>query len=555
MKRLSIIATILISLIFLISCSKETKEVNTNQNNSTYELVNQRIKAYAPVEIKADLSNLSEKEKQLIEKLVEAGKIADEIFWHQSAFDAMSVRDSLNKLATHQDSVISEYVRINYGPYDVIFGNERFLPGEPKVRFAGAGFYPQDMTKDEFEAAIKENPALKDAFQSQFTVVTRNNGKLEAVPYNKYYKEVQLLAKKLQEAADLAEDPALKNYLQLRAKAVSTDDYFESDMAWMDVKGNIDIVIGPIETYQDALFGYKASYEAVVMVKDQEATKEFEMFKSLVGYFEKNLPEDSKYIRDKFSNETQLNIVNVVYFGGDCQKGTKTIAASLPNDPKVRDAKGGKNSMYKNMMEAKFDKTLIPIAEIILEPDLMKFVDKKAFTSFVTLHEFSHTLGRGYIFGNDKLDVRTALKERFSPIEECKADILSMYNHLHLLNLKKYTSDYIKKAQVTYLAGLYRSIRFGTESAHAKANLIQLNYLKEKGAIVLSKSGKYSIDENKFWDAVKSLAHDILTIEATGDYNKAGEFLAKYAVISDEIKLGIENLKSVPRDIDSRYAY
>ncbi len=555
MKKLLLFSTILISYLILTSCSKETKEVNSEQKNPTFELVKERIKAYAPVEIKADLSNFNEKDKQLIEKLVEAGKIADEIFWHQSAFDAIPVRDSLRKLKNPEDSLISEYVRINYGPYDVIFGNERFLPGEPKVRFAGAGFYPQDMTKEEFEKAIKDNPKLKEVFQSQYSVITRNNGKLEAVPYNKYYKEVELLAKKLEEASELTDDPALKKYLQLRAKAVSTDDYFESDMAWMDVKGNIDIVIGPIETYQDALFGYKASYEAVVMVKDQEATKEFEMFKSLVGYFEKNLPEDPKYIRDKFSNETQLNIVNVVYFGGDCQKGTKTIAASLPNDPKVRDAKGGKNSMYKNMMEAKFDKTLIPIAQIILEPNLMQFVDKKAFTSFVTLHEFSHTLGRGYVYGNDNLEVRTALKERFSPIEECKADILSMYNHLHLLNLKKYTAEYIKKAQVTYLAGLYRSIRFGTESAHAKANLIQLNYLKEKGAILIGKSGKYSIDENKFWDAVKSLANEILTIEATGDYNKAGEFLAKYAVASDEIKRGIELLKSVPRDIDSKYMY
>lgn len=555
MKKLLLFSTILISYLILTSCSKETKEVNSEQKNPTFELVKERIKAYAPVEIKADLSNFNEKDKQLIEKLVEAGKIADEIFWHQSAFDAIPVRDSLRKLKNPEDSLISEYVRINYGPYDVIFGNERFLPGEPKVRFAGAGFYPQDMTKEEFEKAIKDNPKLKEVFQSQYSVITRNNGKLEAVPYNKYYKEVELLAKKLEEASELTDDPALKKYLQLRAKAVSTDDYFESDMAWMDVKGNIDIVIGPIETYQDALFGYKASYEVVVMVKDQEATKEFEMFKSLVGYFEKNLPEDPKYIRDKFSNETQLNIVNVVYFGGDCQKGTKTIAASLPNDPKVRDAKGGKNSMYKNMMEAKFDKTLIPIAQIILEPNLMQFVDKKAFTSFVTLHEFSHTLGRGYVYGNDNLEVRTALKERFSPIEECKADILSMYNHLHLLNLKKYTAEYIKKAQVTYLAGLYRSIRFGTESAHAKANLIQLNYLKEKGAILIGKSGKYSIDENKFWDAVKSLANEILTIEATGDYNKAGEFLAKYAVASDEIKRGIELLKSVPRDIDSKYMY
>lgn len=546
---LSFIAVLLLN----ISCEK--KEKTENMENPNTNLIKERIAAYAPIKVEADLSNLTEREKTLLGKLAEAGKIADEIFWHQSAADAVSVRDSLDKLNNQADADLREYVRINFGPYDVIHGNERFLPGEPKVRFDGAGFYPQDMTKEEFEKAVAENPSLKDAFEGLYTVITRKDGKLVPVPYNQYYPQVEALAKKLEEAAEYADEPTLKKYLLLRAKAVRTDEYFESDMAWMDVKGNIDIVIGPIETYQDALFGYRASYEAVVMVKDLEATKEFEMFQNLVGYFETNLPQDKKFVRTKFNAETQLNIVNVVYFGGDCQKGTKTIAASLPNDPKVRDAKGGKNSMYKNMMEAKFEKTLIPISEIILDKELVPFVDKKAFTSFVTLHEFSHTLGRGFVYGNDKLEVRTALKERYSPIEECKADIVSMYNHKHLLDLKKYTPEYIKKAQVTYLAGLYRSIRFGTESAHAKANLIQLNYLREKGAIVLLANGKYKIDEGKFWDGVKGLANEILTIEATGDYAKASEFLAKYAVLTPEIQKGIESLKNVPRDIDSKYMY
>jgi hypothetical protein len=550
-----ILTIFIIGAMFFSSCTQKEKSMTNTNNSATYELVKERIKSYAPVQITADLSKFLDKEKKLIEKLAEAGKIADQIFWHQSAIDAVSVRDSLSKLNKPEDEEIREYVRINYGPYDVIFGNERFLPGEPKVRFSGAGFYPQDLTKDEFEQYIKTHPDIKDDFQSQYTVIVKKDGNLVAIPYHQYYKEVITLSQKLLEASVLADDPALKKYLELRAKAVMTDNYFDSDMAWMDVKGNIDIVIGPIETYQDALFGYKASYEAVVMVKDIEATKEFEMFKSLVSYFEKHLPEDPKFIREKFSSETQLNIVNVVYFGGDCQKGTKTIAASLPNDPKVRDAKGGKNNMYKNMMEAKFDKILLPIANIVLDKDLLPFVDKKAFTSFVTLHEFSHTLGRGFVFGNDNLEVRTALKERFSAIEECKADILSMYNHKNLLDLKKYTPDYIKKAQVTYLAGLYRSIRFGTEAAHAKANLIELNFLRESGAIVQNKDGKYLIDENKFWDGVKSLANALLTIEATGDYNKAGEFLAKYAVVTPEIEKVIQSIKNLPRDIDSRYMY
>lgn len=544
---------VFISLLF-ISCGKNREE-QLESGQDYRKIVAERIKAYAKIKVEADLSGLTEKEITLLKKLSEAGKIAEEIFWMQSAADALKVRDSLAKLNNPKDELIRDYVRINFGPYDVIHGNERFLPGEPKVRFPGAGFYPQDMTKEEFEEFVTKFPEEKERLQNSYTVVIRQAGVLHAVPYGKYYKLAEDLARKLEESAEFADEPTLKNYLLLRAKAIRTDDYYESDMAWMDVKGKIDVVIGPIETYQDALFGYKAAYEAVVMVKDEEATKEFEMFKSLVGYFEKNLPQDPKFTRKKFSAETQLNIVNVVYFGGDCQKGTKTIAASLPNDPRVRDAKGGKNSMYKNMMEAKFKAILVPISKIILQPEQQKYVDQKAFTSFVTLHEFSHTLGRGFVYGNDKLEVRTALKERYSPIEECKADIVSMWNHKLLLDLKKYDAEYIKRAQVTYLAGLFRSIRFGTESAHARANLIQLNYLKEQGAIVVTSDGKYKIVEEKFWDGVRSLANQVLTIEATGDYVRAGEFLAKYAVVTEEIKKAIELLKDVPRDIDSSYMF
>ena len=539
----------------MLNFSCEGNEENSKLMGKDNETIRQRIEAYAPIKVTADLSKLSEMDMKLLSKLAEAGEIADEIFWSQSTPDGLAVRDSLFTLNDPDDDDLLEYVKINYGPYDVIHGNERFMSGEPKVRFDGAGFYPTDMTKEEFEKAVEENPNLKSEFESQYTVIIRKDGKLVPVRYGEYYPLVDELANKLEEAAEFATDLYLKKYLLLRANAVRTDDYFTSDLAWMDVKGDIDIVIGPIETYQDALFGYKASYEAVVMVKDYEATKEFEMFQNLVEYFETHLPQAPEYIRTKFNAKTQLNIVNVVYFGGDCQKGTKTIAASLPNDPRVRDAKGGKNNMYKNMMEAKYDATLVPISKIILDDDLVSFLDKKAFTSFVTLHEFSHTLGRGYVYGNDKLEVRTALKERYSPIEECKADILSMYNHKHLLDLKKYTPEYIKKAQVTYLAGLYRSIRFGTESAHAKANLIQLNYLREKGSIVLLANGKYKIDESKFWTGVENLANAVLTIEATGDYAKAGEFLAKYAVLTPEIQKGIDALKNVPRDIDSEYMY
>ena len=551
--------TIFLSLIILISCGK-----NDQQQQPQPEInqdLRDKVNAYSPTAIKADLTHLDVKQIALIKKLTESGHLADVIFWKQTSHDAIFVRDSLVELMKTSTSPeikdLLEYVKINYGPYDIIHGNIRFVGNGPEKRPEGGNYYPIDMTKEEFEKFIKEHPDVKDAFESQYTVIKRDGSNLIAIPFNKEYPEVQKMAKLLEEAAELADNPSLKKYLQLRAKALLTDDYLESDMAWMDIKdSDIDIVIGPIENYEDQLYNYKTAYECVVMVKDIEGTKELEMFKQNIMEFEKRLPFDAKYIRKEVKqDESQLNIVNVVYFGGDCQKGTKTIASSLPNDPRVREAKGGKNNMFKNMMEAKFDKIVVPIAEKILDKSLVSFVDKKAFITFVTLHEVSHTLGRDYVFGKNDLPVRKALKERYSAIEECKADILSMYNHLYLRDMKLISEDFVKKSMVTYLAGLFRSIRFGTESAHGQANLIQLNFLKDKGAITRQTDGTYMVNEAVFFDKVKELANLILVTQAEGDYNAAGKILEKYRNLTPELQKDIDALKSIPRDLNTTYEF
>jgi hypothetical protein len=291
------------------------------------------------------------------------------------------------------------------------------------------------------------------------------------------------------------------------------------------------------------------------MVKDPDASAQLEMFKKHIGDFEKKLPYDNKdYIRDHVATGDIVQVVNVTYFGGDCQKGTKTIAASLPNDPRVHKAKGGKKSMYKNMMEAKFNKIVIPIAETLLDEKLVPHISGKAFTSFVTLHEIAHTLGRGYVFGKDDLSVRRALQERYSAIEETKADIVSMHTHKVMLEMGLLDEAYIKKAMSTYLAGLFRSIRFGTERAHGKANLIQLNYLVKNGAIFKNADGKYSINEKIFFDKVSELANIVLTLEAEGDYDRAGKVFDEYAVMSEELQKDIDRLSDIPRDLNTTYA-
>ncbi len=544
----------MILAVISLSCTNKKEKEPVMETASNLPTIEERISAFAPVTITADLSHLSERERKVVELLVEAGQLADAIFWKQTSPDAISTRDSLSKINTEEAKKLLKLVNIFYGPYDLIHDGRRFVGYGPEFKPKGANFYPLDLTKEEFEKYIQTHPEQREELESQYTIVVREGDKLKAIPYHKAYPEVEQIARKLEEAADYCDNTTLKNYLVLRAKALRTDEYFESDLAWMDIKNsNIDIVIGPIENYEDALFNYKTAYEAIVMVKDEEGTKELKMFEENLDFFEHNLPYDKKYIRKTAGKANVLQIMNVVYFGGDCQAGTKTIANSLPNDPKVHELKGGKKSMFKNMMEAKFDKILKPIGEKIFNSELSKLVDKKSFTSFVTLHEVSHTLGRGFVYGKDTLPVRKALKERYSAIEECKADILGIYNHKHLLDKKLITREQFEKAKVTYIAGLFRSIRFGAEEAHGKANLVQLNFLEEKG-IIKYRDGQVILNLENFLNGIQELARIILTIQAEGDYNKAGEVLERYGKMKPETKKIIENLKEIPRDIDTEYA-
>ena len=518
--------------------------------------ISDRLNEYTPVEIKVDLSKFDKKKMELIRLLTNAGHMADEIFWKQSSTDGINLRTDHSMVLSDIMKQTFEYLKIHYGPYDRVYGNRRFCGEGPAIKPEVSNFYPQDMTKEEFESYVKAHPEKKEALESQYTVVKREGKELVAVPYHKEYIQVYDIYNVLLRAADVCDHPQFKKYLQLRAKALMTDDYYESDMAWMDVTdSDIDVVIGPIENYEDGLFNYKTAYEAAVLVKDFEATKELEVFKANINNFEQLLPYDKKYIRSNAGgSDNILSVMNVVYFGGDCQKAVKTIASSLPNDPRVTDVKGGKKQMFKNMMEAKFDKIVVPIAKEILDPKLVPFVDKHAFTSFVTLHEVSHTLGRGFVYGNDSLPVRRALKEKYSAIEETKADILGMYNHKHLLEMGLITKDEMKKSIATYIAGLYRSIRFGGE-AHGQSNLVQLNFLQEKGAITKTKDGKLTVDDKKFFPAVAELSKIILTLQAEGDYNKAVEVLNQYGKMTKEIEKNIEKLKSIPRDLNTTYMF
>ncbi len=534
------------ALLLSFACENQKKE------GIGVDEIRQRVAAYADVTINVDLSLLTDNQQKVVKELLAASQTADEIFWMQSSHDAISIRE---KFAS-SPGPIREYIAINYGPYDRIYDQHRFVGDGPEIKPPAAGFYPSDITVETAEKYLQEHPDFRTDFESQYTVIVRDQNTLIAVPYHEYYSEqVQQLSRHLKKAASFAENESLKNYLTLRAEAVLTDDYYASDVAWMKLKDNlIDIVIGPIEHYEDNLFNYKAAYEAAVMIKDIQASSELDAYKKHLDALEKNLPIEDKYKKPGAGSGNVLEVVNIAYFGGDYQAGIKTIAASLPNDEKVISEFGAKKQLYKNIIEAKFDKILKKIAEKLISDEQASHISRDAFVSQVLLHELSHTLGPDYVYGS-QTGVRKALKEKYSIIEECKADVLGIY---HLDYLKKpfnLNEEDIRKNYVTYIAGLIRSIRFGYKEAHGAANLIQFNWLEKEGVLKKDAAGKkYSVDVSAFHQSISKLATRLLMIEALGDYEEAEKIIQELGQIKSSLLESINRISDVPRDLDLHFA-
>ncbi len=541
-------AGLIASLVIGIGCGKRSKDVS---------MIQERLKAYAPVHLSADTSVLDANQKKVLEKLVEAARAIDPAFWHQSAHEALGVKAELEASDRPEDKTILEYVWINYGPFDRRFENERFYgKGGPKPD--GAGFYPHDLTKEEFEAYIEAHPEVKPYFEKLNTVIKRKGSDLVAVPYEEEYRiHLEKASQALREASTFADNFTLKRYLRLRADALISGDFFESDMAWMDLEDNLlDTVIGPIEVYEDQLMGLKATYEANVVIKDPERSAQLDVFKQYLNRLEHSLPMDEKYKRDSVGMGNKLEIVNVAYFAGDYNAGIKTIAASLPNDGRVIKAKGAKKQIYQNVLGAKFRMILLPIAEVLVDPEQLPWVAEDAFVINTLQHEISHTLGPVTVFGQDDLTVRKALQERYSRIEECKADIVGIHNTAYFHEVEVFDEDRLRNNYVTYLGGIFRSIRFGTESAHAKGMAIQLNYLLKEGGIEYNATtGKYRVNFDRFPEAVDMLCREILTIEAQGDYDVAGQMLETYGTLPEHVMASLEKLSDIPVDVTFTYDY
>jgi len=523
----------------MASCKEKKLETTTEipVEKTQAELISDQ---YAPFKLTTDFGKLSEKEKQMIRLMIEAADIMGDLFWYQTYGNKDSLLGSLT------DERVKPAVQLQYGPWDRLNGNKPFIDnvGEKPL---GANYYPKDMTKEEFEKAD-----LKDK-TSLYTFLRRDaGGKLITVPYHKMFeKELKKASDLLLKAADLADDPGLKTYLVLRAEALTTDHYKLSDLAWMDMKNNVlDLVIGPIENYDDQLFNYKAAYEAYVLVKDVDWSKKLERYRKFLPELQKNLPVEAKYKREKPGLGGDLNAYDAIYYAGDCNAGSKTIAINLPNDEEIQAKKGTRSLQLKNAMRAKFDKIMMPIADVLIDDDQKHLISFEAFFSTTMFHEIAHGLGLNNTI-NGKGLVRTALSEHASAIEESKADILGLYLVKQLHNKGEIEGD-LHGYYTTFMAGIFRSIRFGSSSAHGVANMIRFNYFNEAGAFTRDpKSGKYTIHFEKFENAVTDLTTLILTIQGNGDYAGAGKLIREKAVTGDELKQDLERLNAfkIPVDI------
>jgi hypothetical protein len=554
----------LIAAFFIIALFTACSEKQNPQKDSEeVTMLKEKIAKFVPVEIQYDERLLSDREKIVLEKLYRASKIIDELFLEQVYIENDQIKSDLisnlsNKSILTEKPELKleldlklELFNIMFGPFDRLEDNAPFIGKNTKP--LGANFYPVDMSKEEFEEWIKDNPADEKAFTSEFTIIRRDNGKLVAIPYSEYFKDKLTVASNLlKEASEYSDNPSLKKYLLSRANAFLSNDYYQSDMDWMDLKDhNIEVVIGPYEVYEDAMFNYKAAFESFVTIKDPVESKKLEVFAKYLNDIEKNLPLDDKHKNYTRGSESPIVVANEVFTAGDTKAGVQTLAFNLPNDERVRQAKGSKKVMLKNVHEAKFEKLLKPIAEIVLEPEQLKSVTFDAFFNHTLMHEMSHGVGPGFIKVNGKAtEVKKELKETYSTIEECKADILGMYNNIFMIEKGVYPKESENQVWVTFLAGAFRSMRFGIGEAHGGGNAIIYNYLLENGGYVYNEATqKVKVDFVKIYPALKELCNLVLTIQAEGNYLGAKDLIAKYAVNSPTIETLRKKLETLPVDI------
>jgi len=511
---------------------------------------------YAPVDLAADISKLPANERQALAKLVEAAKVMDTLFLRQVWAGNETMLLNLLQDSSDIGRARLHYFLLNKGPWSRLDHNEPFIPGTP-AKPEQANYYPADATKQQVDEWLATLSASQKTFATGFYSTIRRNaeGKLIAVPYSfEYQGELAHAAALLREAAALTKQPTLKTFLEKRAQAFLSNDYYDSDVAWMELDASIEPTIGPYEVYEDEWFNYKAAFEAFITVRDEEETGKLARFGAELQEIENNLPLDSRYRNPKLGALAPIRVVDVVFSAGDANRGVQTAAFNLPNDERITAEKGAKRVMLKNTQDAKFAKVLVPISKIALAPKDQSSVEFDAFFTHILMHELMHGLGPHNItVGERPTTVRQELKETYSTIEEAKADVSGLFALQFLVDRGKLDKKYEQTMYTTYLASMFRSIRFGLNEAHGRGVAMQLNYFLDHGGITVAADGTFGVNAGRIKQNVVDLTRDIMTMQAVGDYAAAKQMIAQLAVVRPPVQRVLDRLAGVPVDIEPRF--
>ena len=519
-----------------------------------YDLAASRAKI-VPVNMTADTAFLNAEERKVVNLLIQAAELMNPIYLRQRSVRNPAIREEIARGAGPQRAALLDMFDLHYGPWDTLAENHPFHGGAAMP--AGAGFYPEDLTKAQFDAYLAANPGEREALTSPYTVVKRQGERLVAVPYSVEYRQwLEPAARLLEEAARTTGNASLKNFLSLRAQAFRSNDYYPSELAWMDVRGTpIEVVIGPYEVYTDNLYGTKTAFEAFVTVQDPAESGALEKYKGLLRDMEANLPVEERYKNFNRPFNSPILVADQVHGGGDNVPGVQTVAFNLPNDERVREAKGAKKVILANVLGAKYDRILAPMAGLVLVPEQARLVTKKYMTNETLFHELSHSLGPGTIeLAGRKTNVNAELKDLYSASEEAKADVMGMHNILYMMKRGELPAAEREEALATYLAGIFRAVRFGIDEAHGRGAALQYSYLKERGAFAWDASQRrFRIDYAKLERGISELTADLVRLQGNGDYAGTKAFFDRYARLDDQARAVLAAAASIPTDIQPTY--
>jgi hypothetical protein len=516
-----------------------------------------RVAKFKPIHIAYDSSKLSAREQKMVEKLVDAAGLLDCIYWRQSDPEGLKLYLSVADTKDPQKKQLREYLKINGGRYDLIDDNKPFVGTAPAP--PGRGFFPEDMTREKFDAYVAAHPEQKAALYNPQTVIRRNGAGLEAVPYHVAFRKFLVpMARDLRQASELSDDPAFTKFLQSRAHALLTDDYFQSDIAWLDLKNpKFDIIFAPYETYLDGLLGVKTSYGASIMIRNDAESKKLAVYQKYVPQLQESLSLPAADLPSKHGKQSPMEVVDAIYRSGDLLHGYQAVADNLPNDPRIHEQKGSKKIFWKNFMDARVNDVILPLARRMMPPDQAAMVTGDGTLQFVILHEISHGLGPTYAHtAAGKVDVREAIGPEYSALEESKADIVGMRCIHWLVEHGAIPKDKLDEIYASYLGETFRTIRFGIAEAHGKGSMMEISYLTEQGAIRRGPStGLYEVDFKKMPGAMDSLAKELLEQEDTGDRARTKNWFRKYAVMPTELSAALAKASDIPVDVDPEFDF